>query len=40
LLPESLLDAANTESVIEGLDDAPRSALLASILQDSSALVQ
>jgi hypothetical protein len=36
-----LLDAVNTESVIEGLDqDAPRSALLASILSDSSALLQ
>ena len=40
LLPESLLDAANAQSAIEGIDDAPRSALLASILQDSSALVQ
>jgi hypothetical protein len=41
LLPESLLDAANAESVIEGLaSDAPRSELLASILQDSTALVQ
>ena|ERR1041384_6929349 len=40
LLPESLLEAANTQSAIEGIDDAPRSALLASILQDSSALVQ
>lgn len=40
LLPESLLDAVN-EQPIEGLDtDAPRSALLASILSDSSALVQ
>ena len=40
LLPESLIDAVNTEP-IEGVDpDAPRSALLASILQDSSALVQ
>ena len=40
LLPESLIDAVNAEP-IEGLDpDAPRSALLASILQDSSALVQ
>ena len=40
LLPESLLDAVNAEP-LEGLDpDAPRSALLASILQDSSSLVQ
>jgi hypothetical protein len=40
LLPDSLLDAVNAEP-LEGLDsDAPRSALLASILQDSSALVQ
>jgi hypothetical protein len=35
-----LIDAVNAEP-IEGVDpDAPRSALLASILQDSSALVQ
>ena len=40
LLPDSLIDAVNAEP-IEGLDlDAPRSALLASILSDSSALVQ
>ena len=40
LLPESLLDAVNAEP-LEGLDpDAPRSALLASILTDSNALVQ
>jgi hypothetical protein len=40
LLPESLLDAVD-EQPIEGLDpDAPRSALLASILTDSGALVQ
>ena len=40
LLPDSLIDAVNAEP-IEGVDsDAPRSALLASILTDSSALVQ
>jgi hypothetical protein len=40
LLPDSLIDAVNAEP-IEGVDsDAPRSALLASILSDSNALVQ
>lgn len=40
LLPESLLDAVNAEPIDPEQVDAPRSALLASILSTSDALVQ
>ena len=40
LLPESLLDAVNAEPIDPADPDAPRSALLASILSNSTALVQ
>ena len=40
LLPDSLIDAVNAEPIAGVDSDAPRSALLASILSASNALVQ